>query len=464
MTGDLEGMKEVEISIKGLTFYILKRWKNIVAAMIVGAIVFSGLYLVRGTGVTQTNQSTLAAGDTLTDSERVYVDTLYAYLNELRLINENRSNSLIMNLNPEDLVKAELTYMISVDEAESLAGIEQAYKNYLDGSEFSGFISSKTGINNSDISDTVSISCERNRDAATNTTIKIVIVAADKTSADEIAKVVDSYIVTKCEELSQIGYEHELRKIGSSTYQGSDIGIQNRQLQYLQEIHLRNVTILDTESAIKDTRKDYYDSLVNGVDGKDTSEEEDKNVQLLARFSVRYIVLGLFAGAMFMCGIYLLIYIFANKLDENDNVEEIFGSYLIGIVTGSDYGKAIYKLQHFGKRSFDFDESINLIITKIKMTAQKHSTSMIGIIGCGIKKNNERVAKEIVDRLKKEGIETMLIDDPLYDPASAEKITGIEMAVILEKAGATYRREIWKEIEMIKKFDVKLDGIIISEQ
>jgi hypothetical protein len=199
--------------------------------------------------------------------------------------------------------------------------------------------------------------------------------------------------------------------------------------------------------------------------------DEEKNYEAptvvptkeVVRPSLKYFVLGLLVGAFLMCGAYFLIYILANKLDGDDDFEGVYGTYLIGTIPGKDYGKALYKLQHIGKRTFNFDDSIKLISKRIKMSAQKEGVSCIGILGCGIKKHNEMASNEIIAALKNDYIDAMLIDDPLYDPMSTEMLSKVDRVILLEKIGVTYRTEIWKEIEMIKKFGIRLDGIVISE-
>ncbi len=457
-------MKEVEVSIKGLIFYFLKHWRSIAVAMLIGAVSLSGLQMTRRVVNSQSGQVTIEPGETLTDSERAYIESVYVYLNELRELNESYRNSLIMSLDSKNVISTELTFMISVDDSDDIEGVEQAYLNYLIGTDFDGYLSDKTGLDNGDISETVTVSCERSRYSSLNFVINIIIVSKDKSGAEEIARDIKTYLDEKNVELSRNGYGHELTEIGSSTYQGTNLSIQNRQLQYLQEIQSRNRTILDTENSITGDQKEYYESLVNAPDNEDdVTNEADIPRKTSVKPSGKCIVIGLLAGAFLMCGIYFFIYILANRLGEDDDVEGLFGIYLIGMITGEDYGKSIYRLKHLGKRTFDFDESVELICTKIKMSVQKDGGSSIGLMGCGIKKNNEKAANDIVDMLKKDGIETVLIDDPIYDSSSAEKLSRIERVVLLEKAGVTYRTEIWKEIEMIKKLGIKVDGLIVAE-
>ena len=395
-------MKEVEISIKGLFFYIFKRWKSIVIAMLIGAVALGALQMVRSMRTTQSVQTTTDFGASLTDSERAYVESVYNYRNEVLFINEERRDSLFMQLDPEYIVKTDLVYMISVDNAESMDGVELAYKNYLYGSGFLGYIFDKTGIDTSDIADTVTVTYERSGEGASNTAIKITIVSGDETSANLVAKAVNSYLCVKNSELSSGGYENELTEIGSTTYIGPDFNVQNRQLQYLQEIQARIKTVIDAENAIKDAQKEYYKSLLKQEDEEDSND--DTVIVNSAKLPVKYIILGMLGGAFLMCGLYFLIYILANRLDADDDVEKMFGTYLIGTVTGKDYSKPIYKLQHLGKRTFSFDESIKLISTKIKLATQKENVSTIGILGCGIRGNNEKAADEIIAILKKNNI------------------------------------------------------------
>ena len=457
-------MKEVEISIKGLVFFVVKRWKSIILAMFIGAIVLCGLQMVRSMGRIQSVQNVASPGESLTVSEKEYVESLYNYLNELRALNETRRDSFIMSLNPESVVKNELTYMVSVDDSNNMEGVEQAYSNYLTGAEFNGYISDKVGMDNNDIADTVTITFERTRPTATSAVIKIVFVSDDKSHSDELANAIKSFMSEKNTELIQKGYGHDLTEIGNSSYQESDIEIQNRQLQYLQEIQSRNKTILDTENIITGAQKEYYMSLANASDADGVTDDAVEVAhQAVLRPSGKYIVIGLIIGAFVMCGIYSLIYIFANRLDEDDNIEELFGIYHMGTITGKEYGKVIYKLQHLGKRSFDFDESIRLVSTKIKMAVRKSGVSKIGILTCGINKNDDKAVRTIIEALTKEGIDAVLIDAPIYNPASAEKLSEVEAAVLLEKAGFTYRSEIWQEMDMIKKLGIKAEGLVVVE-
>ncbi len=454
-------MKEAEISIKGITFYILKRWKSIVVAMLV---VFVGLIVLQIIKGYAESSEEIEVGSSLSDSEKDYVESVYDYLTELRETNASREESLIMNLDSDDLFRTELTYMISVNDSENLEGIELAYRNYLNGFEFIGYISDRTDIDKTDISDIVGVSYENSRNESSSTVIRIVIVSGEKTISDRITDVVEDYINEKSRELSKCGYEHEVTEIGNSTYQGPNLRIQSYQLQYLQEIQARNKTILDTENSITAAQYEYYESLINSSNSKDElNDYANFPTKLFDLLSIKYIILGMIVSLLMMFGLYFLIYIFENRLDEDDDVEGLFGTYLIGTVTGKDFGKAIYKLRHLGRRTFDFDESIRLISTKIKMTVRNENASKIGIIGCGIEKYNAKAANGIITILKNDGINVLLIDEPIYDSSSAEMLTEVERVVLLEKAGVTFRTEIWKEMELIKKLGIKVEGLIISE-
>ncbi len=459
-------MKEVEISIKGLIFYILKHWKSIFVAMFLGAIALSGLQMIRSVRSVQNAPSTADIVSSLTDSEKTYVESTYEFLQSLRRANEIRRESLIMNLDPQNLFKTELIYNVTVEDDKTIAGVESSYIYFLTDSDFYGFISEKTGISDSDIADTVTVSYERSRYETSSTTVNISVISDEKKTSEEIANAVDAYIGEKNRSLSLAGYEHGLTRIAFNTVQGSDFSVQELQIRYFQELQSRTKIILDTEAALKDAQKEYYKSLMDSSDEDSLGESEDDDSDLnntFVRPSFKYIFFGLFVGAFLICGIYFLIYIFSNKLDENDDVESVYGTYLIGKVTGNDYGKLIHKLKNLGKRTFDFDESIKIIVSRIKMSSCKDGVSKIGIIGCGIKKNNEKAMTKLLNGLKAEGVEAIVIDDPLYDPTCTKTLSEIDHGILLEKIGVTYRNEIWEEVDMLKKLNVALDGMVIVE-
>lgn len=450
-------MNEVEISIKGLVFYVLKHWKSILVAGLIGAILLGGFKAARVATVSA-NPSNEESELDLTYQEKEYVESIYNNMNTLRQLNADRSDSIILKIDPENAVRKELVYVVSASNPQIIGEIIQTYGQLMTGLGFCNYVSEQTGLDYYDIVETVSVSYEKRGEDTTASALTVKILSDDESRVEEVASAAKKYIADKGKELEKSGFEHDLILLSEDAYCGYDYDILTMQSGIISDIQNRNRTIIDTEAGLEGDKKTYYEKLGSEVGAPVETTADVSPLRTMPKF----IVLGIVFGVFMACGIYCVIYVFANKIDEDDDTESVFGMSLIGIIPGTDYGKMLYKLRHFGKRTFDFDESINLISSQIEMLALKENITRVGVVGCGLKKNSGKAAEELTNSLKKHGIESIIIDDPLYDPSGVKMLKEIKNIIILEKIGVTYRTEVLNEKELAEKLGIKLEGIVLA--
>ena len=457
-------MKEVEISAKGLVFFVLKHCRNIIIGGLVGAIVLSGLMLIKASTASNTfqNGTSEISGKDLSDDQKALAESAYSSLNSLRQLNNDRGDSLLMSIDPNNAAHEEIIYMISVEEPDAIGGIVQVYGQILNGSELKGYVSEKTGLTYSDVADIVTVSNDLMGYVTTTSSLSIRIISTDETGASLVGAAIKEFVSNKNEQLQKDGFEHSLVLLSDNTYVGFDYDILDVQSKYRSEMLARSLAIIDNEKGLKEELKEYYNSLSGGEDTDlDVASSMDDSSKSLFHVLPKSIVLGLLLGSVIMCGLYFVNYITSNMIDEEDDIESIFGSTFLGKIPGNDYGHFFYKLRNLGKRTFNEEESIKLISARIGMTAQRENIKRLGIIGCGIKKNSDKAATALSEALIKLGIETEIIDDPLYDPSSMAKLEKINNVVILEKIGKTYRSEVWDEKELAVKLGLIVEGIVL---
>ncbi len=459
-------MKEVEISIVGLIFYILKHWKSIVIGSLLCALVLlvfkNAVFFLKPQAV-----STHDLGELLSDDEKAYVESIFEYVENLRIANGNRDDSFLLGLDAQELTKTKVTYLIQVENPEDLEAIDQIYRSLFTASECLGYIADKTDISVDDVSRIINLADERVRTFSSSTVLSIVIYSDDKKRSEKIVDSLDEFLVEKSHALITEGLVHDLVLINNSTFIGADQDILSRQNQILREKYSDYKTIIDVESSLDTTQKEYYDSLAEHqevLENEDDTQLSDSNTN--SSFPIidkKSIVIGLVLGFLVLCSYHFAIYLFGNKLAEEDDVERLFGISSLGIITGSDYGKPLYRLRNLGKRTFDYEESVKILSARISMLIRSDKSGKIGIVGCGMMKNSEKAVKELVGILKERGIEVVVVDDPLYDSSSVEVLGGLDSVVLLEKIGATFRTEILKETELLQKMGIKVEGLVMAE-
>ncbi len=453
-------MKEVEISIKGYIFYILKHWKSILAAMIIGALALNGLRIIKNMHTLQNNSQIAVLEPELSDSEKAYVETVYNYVENLQQVIDNRNDSLLMRMDPQNVVKTELSYMIMVDEPEQMEGVEQGFRNSFSGVEFREFVSENTGIPASDVAETVSLIDGRVRTNSSSAMLYFIVLSENNEYSAKVCSSIDEFIANCSKELSSKGLSHDLEKINEYSSWTADATLLNSRTLFLQEQQMRIKAIIEGEAALTGVQKEYYDWLKEPDKSSDNEIVTDNTNTEVSAFSTKYALVGIILGLFVMCGLYFIIYIFANKLDEEDDIESIFGTFFIGSVPGKEYGKLLYNLRKIGKKKINYDESINLVNSKIHMSANKDNYKIIGIVGTQIKDDSEKTAKDITEKLKQNNIDAVIIDNPFFNADALSKLAGIEHAVLLEQTGFANRREIMDEIELLNNLGIHTEGMV----
>ena len=382
-------MREAEVSLKGLFFYILKRWKSLLVGAALFALLFGayGVYRGANTRIEPAEASDNSNDDTDSDN--------YCFT---------------------------LAYIIESENANELNGISGAYASFLESYEFRNYVSSHLNEAYEEILNKVSVS--RNP-INVGDTITGMFLSIQSNSEDEMKLLKDiliDYIGLKTDELHKLGYKYK-------------------------------IALLDEAE---------FDRYIVETDELDPEKTEEMVVSPSRTYiPFKHIVFGTFFGFFLVALFHSAIYVFSNKLGEDDDVENIFGVYLLGVIPGKGSESASNKLKNLGRRIFSQEESCNLISTKIVIMAKKSNTKKLGIVGCAILKNSKEISDVIINNLKASGIDAEIIDNPLYDQKNVQMLSSLDHIILLEKVGETIRTEIWNEMELARKFGVNVDGIIM---
>ena len=238
---------------------------------------------------------------------------------------------------------------------------------------------------------------------------------------DLIVELTEVYIQDRSEELKKNGYNHELIKTENFEY--------------------------DKEELVDASN--------------DNQTESSESATPILGFSIKFAIIGILLGFCAVAGWNLMIYIFANKLEEDDDIEGLFGLYMYGLIPGKEYGSFLFRLKNLGRRTFNPEETCKIIATNIMMNVEKNKTNKLGIIGCDILKESKDESELLVSILGDYGLDVTLIDNPLYDGSSIKSLDSVDDIVIFEKVGETIRTEIWKEIEMTKNLGLTVGGFVM---
>lgn len=99
----------------------------------------------------------------------------------------------------------------------------------------------------------------------------------------------------------------------------------------------------------------------------------------------------------------------------------------------------------------------------MKMAAKKEGLKEICCIGCNLKMNAAKAADTIQGVLKDADISMKVLNNALYDQEAMEQLLAAKGVFLMERAGETLYDEVSRELELLRRQEIKVLGIILAE-
>ncbi len=491
---------EKEISLVELMFYCLKKWRWIVAAMLVVAVA-AGCYkymsTVKGNQLRQ-EQALLEKEneDEAADVEEegpvknpnvVYYEQIIANSEqELEKYDVYLKDSVIMQLDARHLQTATVSFYLNVaDEqgANALENLVSAYETFVrDGRLAEQLYGIEPDISKADLQYLLSFGCDgKDKYRSTSTTnfqteqgggILEVQVAMPEQVIFQVQAAASSEEVCK-KYLSQI---EKSVKAYSSQLQGDIAGhsvellasvqseMASDMLQKYQTDTLAAYTTLLTN--LQSLRKSLQTVL--DEEGEMITVEEEIVLANPVSASVKFAIVGLVLGAFLMAFLLILIYLMSGRLQSTETFREEFGMQLLGEVKAHAEKKKffgfidtwLYHLEEGAYANISKDEQMRIAAASLKgAAAQKEGLKKIMLTGTIAK---EDVA-EFCGCLKEHMQDTVFSDyrQIVFDAAALEELDGYDAVVFLEKKGVSYSKLIKKERELASGRGVPVLGTVV---
>ncbi len=495
-------MNEREIKLGDFVIEILLRWRMVVVLMVIGGVLFAGLSYLNSYRAAEAQKSKLQQMEAeLAEKEDVEADKqwLEEQLTETQIANVNNAltyeqmyeerqafqkNSLIMNIDPFNVSRVDITFFIQSDDMDRTYNIQKIYEDVVNSTGLYDYIKQTCDVvyNPSEM-----ILLERTSYGQENgtDTVRICVIYNEEKMCQEVANRVVEYVKTQQIQLSELLGEHEISVLDQTysmvineTYLTSqkncDIEIMN---------YRNNFTSL--KSKFTDDEWRYYNYLKtgkatenadadkNGVNAEAVGKENILSAETISTpsISIKYIILGMILFAFVYVFYAFMKYILDNKLRSTENLADIYNLSQLGFIPAITNKKKflgfidawILALRDRSKRRFTADEAINMAAVAVKMAIKKSSNSEVYLVGCDIKNQTTDVCQKMQSILSKDNIEAKILDNVLYN---AESMAGLEDAhcvVLVEKAGSTLYAEIAKELEILARQDIIVLGGIMVE-
>lgn len=483
---------EAEINLIDLMFYLLKQWKTLIAAILIGAVIGGGIYVVKKssadkaaaaleaemeeakTGVEDDETVEELKGQyQITEDVESNMELAYQYRQLYRKQLEYNQNSPIMTMNPSAVYSGELEYYVSAEYDTGMIAL--LYQNILNDSGILEELKETADLPYKEqyIRELVSCSVSRENDSSVNINsdvqnvyrtaiITFTVSAPSEEECEQMLQVIrgkaaeiDQQCLEAYEDYSMTLVNDSINLVASSDYL-------SRQKTNTDQLNTYRNTMANLENSFTEEEKAYYNRVYLSRDyeveteteeteaAADTAVVEPESVSL-----VKWLVIGVFLMCVVWGGYYLVKYLLDKKIKTPDELRSRYGLPLIGYVkTDTDARKGLDGwLDQMRSKSWgagDTTENIGSMITAMELP-----DLLLCVEGGGKKLEDvAAVVCECVKGLKRSA--SLSGDGSLI--AEAKESDGIILAV---EIGGTAYAQIERELEISRMQNVKVKGVIV---
>lgn len=519
-------MREKEINLMDLVIEILLRWRMLIIWILAGAVLLGAFGFVQSYRTSKAQADRVESAkqqleqelqeaeqiaqeenapeaisalerwfkERLTDAQMRNVNYVMTYE---QLYNDKlayQEQSILMQIDPNNVSRAEVTFYVTADERQRSCDIEKVYEDIAQSGEAYEYIAGEIGSEAANVNEAFSLGRGSSGLLEGTDTFKIVIIHYDEIVCRNMVQAMISYIESKQDELAEKLGMHEVTVLNQSFAVVTDTNVMGHQRSYMSDLASLEATVVDYKGRFTNIEWQYYDFLLNGeltelseenmkdetstTEASDNGSGEESLVDIINRgvtvkpgISVKYIILGAILAAFVYVFYIFMKYVLNTKLRATDDLQEIYNIPQLGTIPNRVFSKKpfafidewILSLRDRNKRKFTREEALELAAVAAKMTIRKEAFTFVSLAGCDLKERSLAVCEEIKKSFDNDNIHINILNNVLYDAQVMNELEGTQGVILVERAGSTFYSEIVQELELLKRQGIKVLGGIVVE-
>lgn len=475
---------EYEINLVDMFWEICMKWKQILVWTVIFAVLAAGLSYVRSANAInasskQNKQEQISLESMeLTALEKSNVDVFLEYQNLHDRQVEYTTQSLYMQLNANAFYKGTISYYVDnhflveypqISKQNNIGALLTAYENLFIEDDFIAECGKILEVEDAKASYvTELLKCAADR---TEGTFVVEVLADDEEKCQAIVALIEEAVKNKSAEMTrQIG-EHDVELLNKTVALVYDDFMLDEQKNEKERLFSYASNLETLESKLTEKEKQYIEVYRNQKIAENAPEEPENDVVQKPTVSKKIALLGMIFGAFLAVVLYLVKYIFNNKLRVEDAFERIFGVKVLGIVekeyAGKNFGLPIRKFlvrkRRASQRIFYKDEALELIAVSVKVMAKKMGYAKVYLTGAAMNGSVDDRVTELKKLLEKMDVELIVGSSVLYHADAFEDMTETGAVVLWEKAGESMYAEIEEEIQKCRNHKTDILGAVVAE-
>ena len=482
---------EREINLVDLMYYLLKKWKTLIIAILIGAIMGGTIYAMkkfaadRAATALEVNMKNAAVGveDDLTvdelkaqyqitEDQEANMELAYQYRQLCRKQLEYNLNSPIMQINPNAVYSGKLEYYVSAGYDTGMIAV--LYQNILSESGILDELKDAAVLPYKEqyIQELVSCSVSREndssvdvnsdvRDVCRTAVITFTINAPSKEKCEQMLQVIrdkvseiDRQCLEKYDDYSLMQVNDSINLVVSSDYL-------NSQKTSVDQLNACRSAMSSLENSFTEEETAYYNQVyLSGDYGLEKEEMADETMSTVVVQSespnlIKWVIVCIFVMCVIWGGYGLLKYLLDKTIKTPDEIRSCYGLPVIGVLkTDVDSKKGLDGwLDRMRNRSWGSDDTVENIGNMVN--AMNLYRLFLCVEGGGEKL--KKAAASICEYTKGMTLSGTLAQNGDVI-AEAKESDGVILAV---EIGGTFYSEIERELEICQMQNVAVKGFIV---
>lgn len=476
---------DMEIDLVDLLFYLLKKWRSLIVAIVIGAILGAGLYVVKNhqqQAEQAAQEAELLKNDedeafdeknyNISKDTKVNMDIAYQYRQLYNKQLEYNQKSIIMQLDPNEVYAGVLEYYISAGNNTGL--LSELYQSILNDDDIleelkdaSGFkcdtpyikelISSSSGDDKATVINVNS----NGENVEKHSFVTYRVVSTNQKSCEKMLQVLRERVEALRAEYEETYGAYGVSEVSSVISQVTDTTYLNAQRDNVDRLSNYLSTMKNAESNFSDDEKTYYTNKYLAKEYVDSDNAEEAKAVLLEEAEpvskVKWLAIGVILLVVIWGGYYVVRYLLDPRVKTVSELQNTYHLPVIGIVqTAANNSKGLDKmLDHLYQNTKQKPDTLEYVVQAINAMQTEKS------VLCGDTEIPE--IKKLMEKLS-DSCEHMKIGDFIsknIESLEHAKAAGNEILVV--RIDKNRRKEIEKEIESCRLQKISMVGVVVVE-
>lgn len=461
-------MDEMEIDLIDFLFYLLRRWKSLVAMILLGAVLGSAFYVVKTTKAANT-----VTGDYQPDADteaNMKLAAQYRKLYDQQM--DYNEHSIVMQMDPNQVYEGTLTYYLAAGEqTERLAQLftdivndpavltelreaaglecEDQYVKEL----VSSTMAQKDVDENSDLTAKVinNLQVTGSMDSMSNTVITYQVVYLNQETCEKMVAVLQKAVASATQKYVNTYGEYEFEQLQNVVAVTVDEKYLEKQKTSVALTDSYLTKLVKLEGAFDDTEIAYYQEEYLAVEHIDSEQPQEVQNSIVVKDMVKWLVVGVFCFVIIWGAYYFLKYLLDTSIKTLDEVKLMklpIISYL-----GNDNTRSTF-LTRMEKKKNGCYNTIDYTAMSIKMLPEESILFSIDF----------EPENWLVEELQKKTTKMKLVKSIQFDVETLEQAKNTDGIIFTIRLRKTLRKELQRELEVCKMQNIKVLGVVVLKE